>query len=368
MIKKSHAILPALLLIGVLVMLSACGRSASALPGASGHPDSVHIDLDLVGPKPEKPTVTLTAASLVQQLYATIYALPQMPEQQGCTAERGPHYTLTFTEGDQTLATVRAERDGCHPVTITGETHSRKSTTEFWTQLDHAIYQATPPAKPDSLAIAYTPDPAQAPKTARITSAETVQRLYNAILALPLLPPEKSCGAPGVPTYQFAFHTSQQTIPAAIDPTCNTITLNGAYQSRGGTYTLNDQFNQLLTEIVSGVTFTPAQPDKLTLSITTMQTSSQQVSVGDTALVQQLYRKVLTLQPTTTQPDWDCVGTDKAAGKGTWYSFSFSQWELPILSVDAFEGSCQYVMRSMLGQVVQGDQAFWDMIHQAAGK
>src|SRR5437899_1233853 len=92
MIKKSHALLSALPLIGVLVALGGCGRNASVQPGASRQLDTVRIEDDLV-----KPIVTLTVTSLVQQLYATIYALPQMPEQQACTNERGPHYTLTFT-------------------------------------------------------------------------------------------------------------------------------------------------------------------------------------------------------------------------------------------------------------------------------
>jgi len=190
--------------IGVLVTLSGCGRNASAQPGAVRQLDSLRIENDLV-----KPIVTLTDTNLLQQLFATIYALPQMPEQQACTNERGPHYALTFLEGDQTVVTVRAERDGCRPVKITGESHSRKGTTEFWTQLDQAIYQGTPPAKPDQLAIAYIPYPGQAPQTARIPSAEMAQRLYNAILALPLLPLNKPCGAPATPTYQFVFHTKK---------------------------------------------------------------------------------------------------------------------------------------------------------------
>lgn len=365
MLKKLLAILPELILIGALVMLAGCGQSTNAQLGASNQPDSVKIVIDLVMATPKQPVVTLTGASLVQQLYATIYALPQMPTQQACTAELGPHYTLTFTKGDQPLTTARAERDGCRPVTITGETQSRKSTTEFWAQLDRAIYQATPPARPDSLTIAHSPDPAQASKTARITSAETAQRLYDAILALPVHPYGDQCSTPGAPTYQFAFHTPQQTIPAVIDPTCNTITLNGAYQTRGGTYSLNDQFNRLLAEIVSGVTFAPAQPDHLTLSITTMYTASHQSTMTNTTLMREFYHKVFTLPPTTAQPD--CLGTDKAAGKGTWYSFSFSQWDLPILQFDAYEGSCLYVTRFVPGQPIQGDQTLWDMIHQAAG-
>ena len=374
MIKTSRSILPGLLLMGVLVALGGCGQGSGAQLGAgtqqspSGRPDSVRIEIDQPGIGEEKPAVTLTVASLVQQLYTTIYALPQMPEQQGCTADLGPHYTLTFSQGSQTLVTIRAMRDGCHPVTITGEARERHGTTDFWRQLDQAIYQGTPPAKPDLLAIMHTPHPGQASETARIPSAATAQRLYNAILALPLIPLDQSCSMPAIPAYQLVFHAAEQVIPAEIDPTtCKTISVNGAFQARGGVHTLTDAFNRLFAEIVAGATFAPAQPDKLTLSITTMKTSSQQTSVANTTLMSQLYHKVLTLQPTQAQPDCPS-GADKVAGKGTWYGFAFSQWDLPITDLNSYEGSCLYVTRSALGEVVQGDQALWDLIHQAASQ
>ncbi len=368
MMKQTpYSILPGLILIAVLAALGGCGQSAGTQPRAGGQPDSVRIELDLVGPKPAKPTVTLTVASLVQQLYTTIYTLPALPEQRSCTAEAGPHYTLTFSQGSQTVVTVHAAREGCSPVTITGETRDRRGTAEFWTQLDLAIYQGTPPAKPDLLAIAHTPDPEQAPQTARITSAETAQRLYNAILALPLLPDGYQCPTPGIPTYTLVFHTTQQDIPALIDPTCKTITLDGAHQTRGGTYTLSDQFNQLLAEIAARATFAPAQPDQLALTIRTASTTSHQTIVANTAFIQQLYHKAFALHPTTPQPDCPS-GADKVAGKGTWYTFAFSQWSLPLLNVEAYEGSCLYVNLSSTSQLVQGDQTFWALVHQAASQ
>lgn len=366
MIRHMRSILPGLVLLGLLVALSGCGRGAGTQPGADGHPDSVRIEIDQPWNGQEKPDITLTVTSLVQQLYTTIYALPQLPEQQGCTAELGPHYTLTFSEGNQTLVTVQAMRDGCRPVIIPGETRNRKGTPEFWAQLDQAIYQGTPPARPDLLSIAYTPNPAQAPQTARISSAETAQRLYNAILALPPHPYGYQCSTPGIPAYQLVFQTPQQTIPAVIDPTCKTISLDGGYRTRGGVYSLNDEFNRLFAEIVAGASFAPAQPDQLALTVSTMATTSHRASVGNTALMRQLFHKVLTLQPTTARPD--CLQTDKAAGKGTWYTFSFSQWNLPILQLTAFEGSCLYVTRFVPDQTVQGDQALWDLIHQAASQ
>lgn len=365
MSKKAPPLLAGLLLAGIVIALGGCGRSASAQPGAGGQPDSARIEIDDHRDGQNKPVVTLTVASVVQQLYATIYALPTLPEQRACTDELGPHYTLTFGEGNQTLVTVRALREGCKPVTITGETRDRQGTAAFWTQLDRAIYQGTPPAKPDLLAIAHTPDPAQAPETAQVTSAETAQRLYDAILALPLVPNQAPCQAPGVPAYQLVFHTTQRAIPAVIDNTCKTIALDGAYQARGGVYTLNDQFNRLFAEIVAGATFAPAQPDHLTLTIQNTSTTSQQTIVANTAFMRQLYHKVFALPSTTPQPDCPS-GADKVAGKGTWYSFAFSQWSLPILQIQVYEGSCIYIAGPVTGQVLHGDQEFWDLVHQAA--
>src|SRR5215469_1909734 len=116
-IKKSLSLLPGLLLLGLLVNLTACSLASSPAPAPGstprGTPDSVSILIDQPGPTQQKPVVTLTNARLVQQLYKTIYTLSIMPQYQACTAERGPHYTLTFRQGKKPLVTVIAMRDGC---------------------------------------------------------------------------------------------------------------------------------------------------------------------------------------------------------------------------------------------------------------
>ncbi|MBO0780296.1 MAG: hypothetical protein J2P37_15835 [Ktedonobacteraceae bacterium] len=137
--------LSGLLLAGLLITLSGCGQSIGAQPPAptippGNKPDTVRIEIDQPSPTTQKkPVVTLKTAGLVQQLYATTYALPLMPPNQFCTMERGPHYTLTFQQGGKTLATVLAQRDGCRPVTIAGEKQDRQATENFWTQLDKVI-------------------------------------------------------------------------------------------------------------------------------------------------------------------------------------------------------------------------------------
>jgi hypothetical protein len=142
---KTRLFLPALLLI-LLVLLSGCGGASDpAASAADDKPDSVRIATDPASPDQKPPVLTLTANSaLVLQLYATTFALPLMPQNVVCTLERGPHYTLTFLRNNKPLATALAKRDGCHPVTITGEKQDRQATSAFWSQLDQAIQRATP--------------------------------------------------------------------------------------------------------------------------------------------------------------------------------------------------------------------------------
>ncbi len=367
--KKVRAFPFALLLVGALAGLSACGPYSSTQPAPGGKPDSVQIEIDEHRFNQQKPIVTLTDVALTQQLYATIYALPLLPEDRACTMELGPHYTLAFLQGGQKLITVLAMRDGCRPVSISGETADRQGTQEFWTQLDQAIYEGSPPATPEALAVAHTPDSTQPPETAKITSAETAQRLYNAILALPLAPADAWCDGSAAPEYQLVFQAAQQAIPATIYHNCNILSLEGAHLTRGGRYTMNDSFKRLFAEILAGATFAPAHPDQLMLDTQQVSGTASHGEIADAALRQRLYQKVFAL-PAVSPPELPaCVGTNKAAGKGTWYTFNFSQWSLPILSISAFEeGSCTYITFSVANQQLQGDQEFWNLVHQAAGQ
>jgi hypothetical protein len=369
--KSVQLLLPSLLLVGVLVGLiglAGCRPRASAQPGLSTQPDSVRIEIDEHFLGRAKPIVTLTDTKLVQQLYATVSAMPTMPAQVACTDELGPHYTLTFLQSGQPLSTALARREGCSPVSIAGETSPRRGSAEFWAQLDRAIYQATPPATTKRLAIARTTDPSQPPQTAQITAAATVQRLYSAILALPLAPRgAATCGTPSMPAYQLVFQATNQAIPADIYTACDIISLQGAYQSRGGVYRMDDPFKQLLAQSVAETAFAPARPDQLTLDVLSGSGISQQTTVADAALMQRIYQKVAALQPTQPQPDCPSQA-DKLAGTWTRYVLNFSQWDLPIVQIEAYKGSCRSVSRTGTGQVLRGDQEFWDLVYHAAGQ
>ncbi len=369
-IKKNLSLLPGLLLLGLLVVLTGCSLASSPAPAPGntprGTPDSVSILIDQPGPTQQKPIVTLTDARMVQQLYKTIYTLSIMPAYQACTAERGPHYTLTFRQGTTTLVTVIAMRDGCRPVSIAGEGYDRQATAAFWTQLDQAIYAATPPANVQWFAIQRLLQAGQLPQTARITDASTAQRLYHAILALPLAG-QGNIYADSSPAYQLVFHAAGQVIPSVISQKLGLVSLEGHFHSRGGTYTMNEAFKRLLKNILAGATFAPARPDAALLTVNTQKGPFQQGGIADAALLQQLYKKVLTLRP--AQAPSNCPsGKDKVAGVGTLYDVNFTQWDLPILQVSVYEGSCRLIEINSTSQFLQGDREFWDLIHRAAGQ
>ncbi|GHO99142.1 hypothetical protein KSF_091900 [Reticulibacter mediterranei] len=305
---------------------------------------------------------------MVQQLYATIYTLPQMPASQFCTQERGPHYTLMFRQGDKTLVRVIAMRDGCRPVALAGEAHDRQATQEFWRQLDQAIYHASPPASVQWLALMPIPQAGHSSQTARILSAATTQHLYDAILALPLAVPNNG-SLTGPATYQLVFHTAHQTIPSSIDMQHNLVSLSGKLQSRTGVYTMNDQFKRMLAATLAAAPFAPAHPDALSFLIQKEKASvsSQTARIDDQAFIATFYAHILALHPVQSRPDCPSEA-DKVVGKATWYTIRFTQWSLPVLQVSAYEGSCLRVENSSTGQPYQGDQEFWDLAHQAAGK
>lgn len=371
-IKQIRALLPALALAALLAGLSSCGwQAASSQAGASNTPDRAQIAIHTFEPDAGKPVLTLTDISLVRQLYTTLTALSPLPADAACTADLGPSYTLTFQQDGKTLTTATAQYYGCGRVSLSGEKQDRRASQNFWSQLNQAISQATPPARPTQLAILHTSRLDQPPQTAQITPVETVQRLYQAILALSSAPQNSNCIPESLHAYQLVFHAAKQAIPSVIDDKCNTISLEGNYKSRGGTFMMNSQFKQLFTQTLAAATFAPARPDQLTLEVQPARGAVQQSTITDAGLRQRLYAKIFALPTGKAQPNCPS-GEDKVAGKGAWYVFSFTQWDLPVLvNVDAYEGSCTFVSLDAgqgmgAGQVLQGDGEFWSLVHQAA--
>jgi hypothetical protein len=382
MAMKKQAMLITVLVLGVMTLLSGCGAQSEPGPGGSvatpGTPDAPHYLPDhlrivsdepalpppgatFATPEASQPEVTVTDVAQVRQLYTTIYALPALPQDRACTAERGPHYTLTFLQGEATVATVEFHRDGCWPVFIAGDSTTREGSKAFVQQLDQAIISASPLLKPDRFAIATAPNPLQAPQSALITSATTAQQLYDAMLALPRSDAGQGCSSAPLPTYQIVFFSGDQSVPASVDNGCQTAEINGGYHWRGGRFVTNEQFRSLLQSIVSGVTLEPAKPDQLSRELTTRQISSLTVAVSDDQLVQALYDQVFQLPVTDAQSNCP-PDEDKLSGKGTFTTLNFSQWDLPLVRVDTYQGSCSYVQMSGTGPLLKADQAFWDLI------
>jgi len=362
-----HTLLAALLL-AFLVGLSGCGMNAgsqAAGPGPGGSPDSVRINFatPVLDPAHSKRVVTLNVATQVQQLYRTIFALPPMPQNMACPADGGFPSTLTFQQGTKTLATVVAADYGCKPVSIAGEPIERQSTADFWSQLDHAIATATPVARPTRLSFQHTLQAGQSPFTAQITSPEQVQRLYDVLVALPQDARNVHCSTEVWPQYRLVFHTADQAIPSPLSHMCHTVSLDGMDTARGGMDVMNDHFTQVFAQTLAGAKFAPARPDQLALTIQRGASTVQHGLVADAALTQRLYEKIFTRH--RGKPDQGCPsGADKVAGKGKWYTLSFTQWDLPVLGIEAYEGSCKLVCFTVDGQVVLGDQEFWDLVHR----
>src|SRR5260370_40671738 len=101
---------------------------------------------------------------------------------------------------------------------------------------------------------------------------------------------------------------------------------------------MNDQFRSVLRSVLSGATFAPARPAQLALSVVKGQTASYQANVSDTQLMLALYDRVFTLPETASQEGCP-PNADKLAGKGTYATLTFTQWNLPLVQIATYEGS-----------------------------
>jgi hypothetical protein len=313
-------------------------------------------------PGAAQPEVTLTDMALVRQLYAAINALSTIPADQACPAIAGPQYTLTFLQGTATVFTAKADKGGCGSVTIEGETGIKQATSAFWQQLDQAIITATPVLKPDRFAIATAPQPGQAPKSALVTSATTAQQLYDAILALPRTDGGQNCSGPPRLTYQIVFFSGDQAVPASVDDACQTVEVDGGFQWRGGRFATNDQFRNMFQTILSDAPFAPAKPDHLSYEVNTPQTVTPSVNFTDDQVIQALYDQVFQLPVAEAQSNCP-PSDDKVSGQYRFTTLDFTQWDLPLVRVDTYQGTCSYVQLSDTnGPRLKANQAFWDLI------
>jgi hypothetical protein len=383
--SKQATVLTLLLLVAVTV-LSGCGAQTGPGPegiaGTPGTPEIATPPPDLVdrvrivssGPLPlppgatfttpgaTQPAVTLTDIAQVRHLYATIHALPSLPANQACPAIAvSPQYLLTFLQGTATVMTAKADKGGCETVTIGGETPPRQATSDFWQQLDQAIITATPLLKPDRFAIATNPNPLQAPQSALVTSATTAQNLYDAILGLPRTDVGTGCTGSFVPENQIVFFSGDQALHASVDDVCQTIEVDGGFQWRGGRFAMSDQFKTMFKAILADAPFGPSTPDHLAFEVNTPQTMTPSVNFTDDQVIQALYSQVFQLPVTDGQPNCP-PADDKLSGKGRFTTLAFTQWDLPLVRIDTYQGSCSYVQINGTGPQLKANQTFWDLL------
>ena len=342
------------------LVVSACG--AVSLPASNtpppGNPDSVRLEVAQPGPK--QPALMLKNNPLVQQLYTEAYSLSAKPPFVGCSADAGPVYTLTFFQKGKTLVTVHANSAGCEEVNISGEGSTRQASAKFWSLVHGAFSAATPPAHPTQFSRLLAVTPTQRAQIQHVTSPTQAQHLYNAILALPPGP----VGNIQHPAYWLSFQSDKQTVLATVDIEDKCIWLDGNNITRGGWYKVNQQFIDVLNTAVDGVPFSPARPDQLSVEMNARTVTTSKVT--DHALMQQFYNAMMTLPQSQQQQLPTCVGDDKIHQRGTWYTFKFSQWGLPIFQAQAYEGCQNFVLNlTPESQIYLQDNAkVWSLVHQ----
>lgn len=87
--------------------------------------------------------------------------------------------------------------------------------------------------------------------------------------------------------------------------------------------------------------------------------------VTDLSLARKLYSTIFTLQPITIGPDCPSEA-DKINHTATYYTLNFSQWNLPIMELSVYKGTCQLITPSpgmVTGQTLRGDPAFWNLLN-----
>jgi len=361
-----------LALLLALLAVNACGTNVAAPAHTlqtSGRiqPERVQIQVGMASLDTHgRPVLTLTRMPLVARLYALVLTLPEMPHEQMCTDELGTSYTLVFWRGGQRLTALTAQRFGCQVVALEGVQQKRRATPDFWSLVDQALYAATPVGAPDWLALMYVPGEGQRPLSARLISGETTRGLYSAILQLPLASSPGSCAGTDLSAYTLLFHQADMAIPAVLSQRCNTLSLQGDYRTRGGTFLLTNAFKDLFTQALVGAAFAPARPDQLAVSIETGNGTASSQQVTDTDLSHTLYTRAFALPRAPLALPQTCNDQDKVSGKGRWYTFEFRQWGLTLLRMELYEGSCRLITLEPSGTLVSGDASFWNLVHQAA--
>lgn len=198
---------------------------AEATPPAQ--PDRAEV-VSFTGPE-QPPTLSkIASAEQAKQLYDAIRALPALPENTSCLEPKGTRYTLVFFEGEKRYQ-AELDKNGCiSGPTNLGEHH--QADAAFWQLLKQTLASVpTDMARPDTLYLKTVPasnDPSTTASAAVITNQDVMQKLYDAIYALPKQPSGQACPAVVGTIYGLTFSKDGVELLSAIADKggCGTVT------------------------------------------------------------------------------------------------------------------------------------------------
>ncbi|HEY7349892.1 MAG TPA: hypothetical protein VH599_16360 [Ktedonobacterales bacterium] len=343
-----------LVLLGALLLVGCSPGAGSAGVSPDARPTKLQIKVfEVTEPAPE--TLLVENAATVQNVYNKAVALPKAPNNQACPAIGGPHYELTFLEGEQVVVTAVADRGGCTSVTF-GAEDVHQPDEAFWQLLNRVVAEATPPVRPDRAEVVSLSGPQEPPEVALIASADQARHLYDALRALPRLPENTNCPQFTGPRHVLLFFAGQKRLQAVLDK-------NGCVSGPSALYELhqaNDAFWSLLNQTLAGAPTEKARPDTLNMKTEPASNDPSSTASAMTIEHQDIVQKIFAaIYALPHQPD----GQACPAIVGTIYGLSFSQDGVELLTALADKGGCGTVTHD--DYVRLADQAFWDLLHQA---
>jgi hypothetical protein len=304
-----------------------------------------------------------------QQVYKAALASPQPAQGRACPAIAGPGYQLVFWAGTQTAEIVTADRGGCGDLFLRGG-DLRQANQDFWSFLDQAITSAPHVKQPDHLEIVRYQGNVQVPLYAKITSAKQAQKLFTALSAFLSTPPSTTgrCGDQAATYDDLFFYEGQVLLRAQVfRGNCSQVRIAG--KTTAPSLQPTEQFQQQVTQELSGVAFAPARSD--TLKIEHAPTSIQSGSGPDFRIsrdqgaIQKLYHTASNLPRWPSNKDSSCNLQGTAASYDV---LTFSQGGAWLVSTTAFSG-CAAISFNRAGieggYASQATQEFWDLLRQA---
>ncbi len=192
-------------------------------------PDQAEV-FSFTGPQEPPMLSKMASADQASQLYDALHALPELPESTACPAATDPRYTLVFFEAEK-LYYAQLDQNGCISGPSAYERH--QANAAFWQLFKQTLASApTAPARPDTLNMKIVPasnDPSTTASAITITRQDMVQKVFDALYALPQQPGDQTCPATMGTLYGLTFSKDEvELISAIADKSgCGTVTSEG---------------------------------------------------------------------------------------------------------------------------------------------